>query len=734
MRNVQVPRPFAGGYRTDIPDYALDLNQAAYAQDLVAPSAVAQQRRGWEFRDNAITGTSLLGLGVARNYYAIPDRTTTVFCSRVSTPGTNAWSALSSDGTGAFTRIAALSAPYYPRCVYNGELIMCANDGVSPLIRYAGANVSMADTTVSSATVAMNAGTQVIRFPTSVFPSSSYSLRGYFVTARVPDSSGNPSKNPAQSTKVYKTDNSNTSYTVQSLRNKQTSTSVSGTSSARIAPFGFAYPAVSVLDVGNVTTSGTTATFTGVDFYTDWVITNGTSLGNTDALLVENTTDGSPHEISDISSVNSSTSVMTTASSLSSFTNATFKLLRRCPFKDATVHRGSLVGTGVKQYPSRVYAFGPGDDIGIAPGDVVPADPTRQAGYQSANVTGFVRSTDFLCLAYDVPGPFDSTPVIALLSSPGPLLALKTDAVYGLYGTFDHTNPAAIEVTKITNGSGCIDLRAAVTSGTTPYWAGKEGVFTYRGGVVSNLTDQRVYNEWRSLMRGYVSGTSCVSLGVVGNYLVVACSDLDSTKTSGAMSGPDTTAPTSRTLLYDLKANVWLGRVSNFTPVHMWTVEVEGVESRLYALDNTDSTVKGRVLDFGPAVIDGLNAADGNGVYPRLQAWSGTSLAQADGIEGEARLCDLNITTNIYDTVSPNSVLDVTVVSADGLEDKSGGTKTLTSVTGDSTKIPNRVKRRVNRSGRQHQIRVDMTTTSSGNSKSEIPEFVISFRDTRRGT
>ena len=732
MRRVSIPRPFAGGCRTDVPDYALELNQASYAQDLIAPVSIAQQRRGWEFRGSAVVSPTIYEefrlTGVARTSFSIPDVARTVVSGLVYVYGTDyARPAIfTTDESGGSSFMVWRSASAYvqnpvefiPRCVYNGDLIFCAQDGETPLIRYAGSSESSSSVS-SGVGVSMAAKSQTISLGTGTKAAS----KGSFISVNLVDMSTTAlANNPSISSRVISTATSNT-YTAQSLRNTSSVTS-SGSGRIAVSPVGYAFPAVSVTETGTVTTSaGFSASFSGLDPN----IGIATSFPNADALLVINPNTGDPHTIADFASST------TLVSPVPSYTSAAFKILRRCPFKDATVHRGSLYGTGVKQYPARVYVFGPSDDIGIPPGAVVPYDPTRQAGYQNATVTGFVRVNDFVCGAYDVPGPYDPAPVVAIVSSSGPLLALKTDTVYGIYGTYDHSNPSSLEVTKLAEGSGCIDLRAAVSNGGVPYWAGEDGIFTYRNGAIVSLTDGKISREWQSLMRGYVPGTSVVSLGVTGNYLVASCKQLNTDKTGGAKNGPDTSNPDKRTFIYDLRSNTWLGRVSNFSPIQMWSVEIEELAASLYASDISDSTKWSRVIDFAPALFDGVNSADGDGTYPRLKAWTGTSIAQADGVEGETRLCDLNMHTNIYDSSGTASSLAVSVASSDPL-DANPGTKTLSPIAGDTSDGVSRSKRQVNRTGRQHQIRVDLSTTSSNNKKTDIPEFVISFRDSRRGT
>lgn len=724
MRRISIPRPFTGGYKTDSPDYALSLNEASYAQDMVAPVGVARQRWGWDYVGAALPVGLVSPIAVSRNYFAVPQTTVTT----LSDSDGLIYAQSSGGSWNPINYIIGVEAPtYLPRCVYNGEIIYCAQDGVTPLVRYAGVQ-TFTTSSSSPATLTMGAGSM------TVTTSASYNAhKGGFFWARFPAGTGSYSKNPTMISRVIEA--SGTSITLESLRNKTTS---AATASAiyRSSSVGFAYPAVVVSDVGKVTTitptggspSGSTVNFEGTNFTSSNV---RVEFGSGDALLVENTTVGSPHEIADITAVNS-TVQLSAHVTLTPFTNAAFKHLRRCPFKDAATHRGSLWGTGVKQYPNRVYVFIPTKDIGLPPAAEKPFDPTLQAGYSSTNVQGFVRVQDFLAGAYDVPGPYDSTPVVAILSSPGPLLALKSDSVYGLYGTYDATNPSSIEVNRISEGSGCVDIRSAITVESVPYWAGDDGIFSYRNSQIVNLTEGRIQREWEALMRGYVSGQSWVSIGLAGtSYLVVSCGGLDGTKTTEAKNGPDTSNPTNRTLVYDLRLNVWLGRMTNFNPKHMWSVNPEDGGPALYGIG--DSNHLDRIIDAYPAYFGGGQADDG-GTGPRFKAWSTASLAQADGVEGEARFCDVILHTNLLDTSTPTSTFDVSIVSGGQLGDQATTTKTLSAITADTADRVDRFKRTVNRSGRLHQIRLDMSVTDSTNTKSDIPEIVMSFRDTRRGT
>jgi len=732
MRRVSIPRPFAGGYRSDVPDYALEESETAFAQDLATPVGIAQQRRGWEFRGtNPVVSGGVSLTGVARSRYPVTERTRTVVCS-----SDGKIYVTDEDGTQVliWNNPTGVATNFIPRCMYNGDLILCAQDGETPLLRYGGSLLPYSGNGVTNPSAyAFYPGGQTFIATSSVTSPAGIDKGCFFTFDSFYGSpySARPQQ-PSLSSRVVEIVGT-TTFSLETMRNKTAFAAVTGTTVYAL-PVGFAWPAVSVYESGKMTgVAAEVASFQGADFSSSGAnIHAGAPYIGPDAVLAlnpANATTGDPHQIGNATSATGTTIVVNTNGF--NLADAAYRILRRCPFKDATVHRGSLWGTGVRQYPSRVYVFGPTDDISIAPGSAPPVDPTANAGYASTAVTGFTTVNDYVCGAYDVPGPYDASPNIAILSSPGPLLVLKSDSVYGIFGTYDQSNPAGVEITRIANSAGCIDLRSAVTAGSIPYWAGEEGIFTYQNGAVSSITNGKIGAEWQVLMRAYVKGTSWVTTAAAGGYLVVSCGGLDTTRTTDAIIGTDTTAPSARTFVYDTRANIWLGRMTNFNPQHMFAFASDISPT---AIHSVDSNFQGRVIDVAPSFINGASAVDAGGTGPRMKAWTRSSLAQANGVEGETRLCDALIHTNLYDLSTATSQIDVSVVSGNGLDDKPDATKVLSAITADTIDRIDRNKRIVNRSGRLHQIRVDMSVTDSSNVRSDIPEVMLSFRDSRRGT
>jgi hypothetical protein len=717
MKQTVIARPFAGGYKSDAPDYALNPNECAYAQDLIAPLGMARQRWGWEYEATGVAAGQMSG--VWRASYAIPNTTSMVasaetgYVYRLVQGGspTTIWNNNLSAGT-----------QWIPRCVYNGDLILCAQDGFTPLLRYAGSSLSIQTPPWENPTgtsYAMNAKSAVL---TGGFGASGIEKSSFF-SAKIPGAA-----NPCLSLHVLECTGSGTrDIAVDGIRNASSSASgLSGTGQVRIGPVGFAFPAVSVYSVGTMTacTSGLYSyTFSGPSFPS-----MNTTLPASDALLVVNPTAGSPHMMVDVSSVSGTT--ITGGAADKTLANTTYHIQRRLPFKDATVHKNSLWGCGVNEYPNRVYVGAPGWNLGLPPGAVDPFDPV--------NAHTLTDVSDFQIGTIDVPSPLDGDPVVAVLSTGGPLLVLKGSSVYGIFGTYP-----SFEQTLIANGAGCVDLRSAISSDGVAYWAGRDGIYSYAGaGQIQNLTGGKIQREWQALMRGYSPG-SCVSAGIVSGFLIVSVTELSGLATGGAKIGPDTDNPSERTFIYDMRQQVWTGRMGNFNARGMQTARVANETNALYAV--SDDHV-GKIIDVTPAVTgtkctdrDGQKFAaadpiDANSLGPQMNAWSSASLAQSIGIEGESRMLDLAIHTNLYDQSTPTTQLDFWTRHGDGLNESADSETSHQTITADTTDRVDRTKRRVNRTGRIHQVKVQQAITDTTSQKSEIPEIVISFRDNRRMT
>jgi hypothetical protein len=741
MRRFSIPNPFASGYVSEVPDYAVPLDGASFAQDIFVPSGMVRQRRGWVYSQKYTSLTDFGTIrGVAHTKFAFTGgsmRTATSYEDSTDDPhvliftdDVPATSPLKSVYSIPYATGSRNSRVYLPRCVYQGELIFCHQSGERPLIRYSGSNGGVIAPS-SAGAVSMGIGSLTLTIGTTP-PSGS--LKGQYIWFEPPDGGGGKAKQPPLSDRIVL---GGSSPTVENMRN-----SVGASSSTsvywHVSDVGTTWPAVPVYEgvasaiSGNTVTLGSINPSSTVFIGTPFAIPSSASSPSSDAIAVFGT-GSTPHEIAGIESSNS-TQVTTNWNISSGLATNRYMILRRCPFKDAAVHRESLWGTGVSQYPSTVYVWPPSANIGIPPQSTSPYAVTSHAGYANASVTGFLTDNDYTLFSLDVPSKYDASPIVALLSTDGPLLVLKTDSVYAIHGTFDATQAASggnLDVNKVADWGGCIDLRSAISGESGVFWAGADGIYTWRSGQIVDITAGKIQREWRALMNGYSANTSTVACGIAANaYLIVSVNGLSTSLTSGAIIGPDTSAPSSRTLVYDLRSEKWLGRMSNFSPEQMWTVTGEDGDSECLS-----GYLTTKFIDVTPAFSpDSTSATDENSSGPAMKLWSTCSLAQAEGTEGESRFCDLSIHTNIYDSSSPYSSVGLTAVSGGSLYSDANTSKSLDAISGDSTDRVDRNKRSVNRTGRLHQLRVESSSTSSSNKKIEVSELVLSFRDSRRGT
>lgn len=745
MRRFSVANPFSSGYVSEFPDYVVPIEKASFAQDVFAPNGVVRQRRGWSYVNSAVTTNGSTAAppvftASSKTKFAFTNTTRTLGFSNLNPLKTDIFlcdSSLAGNGKDLYNKNlhASGSGVYLPRCVYEGELILCHTSGERPLLRYSGAATDFS--TMTTGTVLMPVGSFTVRATWATGPLTVGAALGAYAWFRAPNGSAGFAKQPDMCDRIVETKALTATiygdYVLENLRNNNLP-AVATTSNFSTSPIGVTWPAVIVQEGFASAISGSAVTTDGINPTSTVYLTASSKDPGSDAIAVQGTTGTSPYEIAGITST-TSTAVNTHYNITSGLATNRYFILRRCPFRDAAVHKESLWGAGVKEFPSTLYVWPPTSNIGIPPQSVVPYSVTNNAGFSSSAVTGFLTENDFSLFSLDVPSKFGTTPIEALLSTDGPLLVLKTDSVYGVYGTFEPSQRdtgGGLEITKIADWGGCIDLRSATSGEDGVYWAGADGVYAWRGGQIVDISAGLIQREWRALMRGYVTGTSTVSCGVAeSRYLIVSATGLDSSKTGDAKVGPDASAPTARTLVYDIAANSWLGRMSNYAPTHIWSATVEdGGAATLGALNSGN-----RIADATTAYVpDAVSPSDANTTYPRMKIWSSAALAQAEGIEGEARLCDLMAHINIYDSASPTSSISISSVSGGALDDDMNYEKSLAPVVATSVDRVDRYKRMVNQSGRLHQIRFDMATTDPDNKKSEIAELVFSFRDSRRGS
>lgn len=648
---------------TDQPAYQIGPQNSAFAQDGFSPNGFFKQRAGWEYDGTTGEGTDLGS--VYRAQFALADETRTILSTSTGSMYIHNPSA---SGT---LLVGGLSEQFVFRCVYRDQLIGCYQDGVKPIVLYSGApaaSITSSGTFASAANAAtMTGGT----FASTPGAGTYFHSVRFIGTPRILEGT------------------SASSVTLEDMLTSSTGISSSGSTASAT---GRTVACVGIYGAGTVVTTTSAVTGTGTKFSDAGVTTND------NILFIPS---GSDSQIGDISTVSTDTAlVVVTPNSIS--TGCAYQILRACPFKDAAAHKNSLWGTGVAQYPNRVYVSPPNWNPAMPPGFEVPFDPVTGDTSENAN--------DYLLDFIDVPAPYDGDHNVAILSSPNPLLVLKRHAVYGIYGSF-----GSVSVDMIADGIGCIDIRSAQSFDEGQFWAGEGGIYWYVNGTVVDLTAGKINREWRALTRDFDYGTSdYCSIGIASGHLIVHI-------TTGA-------GTTQRTYLCDLRDQSWQSRLSNVTPRYMFSSRINGEAEKLYAVSDAR---QGRVLNLAPMLNGAGTAKDDAGSAPRLQAYTTSALAQLNGIEGFTRFVDLDVFANVVDAGAAGSTqLDVSVVSGGGIGNEADSTDTVTSIDSDTVDRIDRHSNRVSRKGRFHQVRfaVDPLGTDTSATKVEIHQIATSFR------
>lgn len=685
MKVVTLYAPFTGGMVTDQPAHQIGPQNSLFAQDGYSPNGFFRQRNAWAY-DGTTADVADNLTSVYRTQFILADVTRTL-------TGDDDGDLFIHESAAVGTAIFAGAVNYLPRCVYRDEVIWCAQDGTTPLLRYSGAAltsdtaVTGADSVSGTATVNATTGTWV-----AGAAEGSYLPMGDAGATNVP-----PFISPRVIERV-----SSSSLTLEGIK---FSSSVVGVNNDAYG-IGYTYPCVNVYDAGTGSFDNANDEFDGTG--TQWSsfgvrgFLNISGYGEDGLLAIRPTGTSAVHHIYNMAS----NTTLDLAVHNKTDTNINYAILRRCPFTDAAAHKGSLWGTGVAQYGARVYVSPVGWNPALPPGFDVPLDPLTLQESENVN--------DFLLDYIDVPAEFDGDPVVAILSSPNPLLVLKRKSVYGIYGSF-----GGLSADMIADGIGCIDIRSAQSYDEGQFWAGENGIFWYSNGSITDLTKGKINREWRALTRDFDYGTSdYCTLFVASGHLVVHI-------TTGG-------GTTQRTYLCDLRDQSWQSRITNVNARYGYTSRIAGEKEKAFWVSNDR---QGRVMDFAPA-LDGSGTADDDaGSAPRLKAHTTSAIAQSGGIDGLTRLVDLNIHANVVDAgAAASTQLEVSVVSGGGIGNTADSTKTLDTINSDTVDRIDRHQRRVAREGRFHQVQFEVDTlgTDTNATKVEIHQINARIRESRR--
>lgn len=626
---IRISRPFTKGWVTDRPRWALDQQEMANGQDVFWPRGIATRVGGWGYVGDAdpLGSTTTLGGVMAVQFDPLLATITYVV---TSTNGKVGKANASASGT-AFT---ATNTLYLPRTVWNNEVLLCPQDGVSPILRWAGL---MTDPTASAPTGTLTitrdrtevrgAGTSF----TTQAPKNSYLnivRKGSFGTSHkvvqvesntlmsigsapwVNEWNDRATPRPSASSVSW----SSTNYGVIGLKALVTDlstatiagTAVTGNATqwvdgapghgpVRVGDFigrkrdVDADAATSSINnkaltsnVATLTTAsnhsfvtGQTVTIQGVDAVFDGTyVISGTPTATTFTYARTNA-DISSAAVSPVGSARQVWVSSPDAGRISVVGSDTSLTLSNSPevFTNSPyVVLRSMPGKEVCAHQGRLWFTG----IKWDPNRIyVSPTPDRwpDMGGQSNGEDSF--DLDWASAAQakfiDVPDRFAPGEIVALLSARNVLLVLRDNAVYGIFGSWP-----GVQVEMIADGAGCTDIRSTCSSNDGQFWCGKEGIYQYiPGSGIRDITEGRVNKVWRSLMYGLPS-TAIVSAGIYNRHLVVSI-NADSRRT--------------QTWLYDIAGQAWCGKLTNMRARAFDTSDLRGVDDELYMLPHSTKQI-----------------------------------------------------------------------------------------------------------------------------------------------
>jgi hypothetical protein len=699
-----------GGINTDFPAWAIGGQQATNMQDVIIYENVARQRRGFADYLPVVPSAGLVdGIG---SYYVQPLGGVVVTIANVggklytnSSMTSDAWERIDATDSNLISTLGfydLADADYVPRAQYRDEILLCDQSGQYPMLRTMGRWVDDSLTGIGVGIAANSSnvlltGTRATPDPNTDGPGSyvHLGLQGDYPSFRVVSRSGD----------TFSLLNLNSASVLPAY----------GTNGV-VAMWGTTWPTVEVYEDGlatGVTTNTVTISGGVTDSTADWggVIAKSTRLfplNDSIRVVTEYDSNNLPVKWQQRGIITAPT--VNTLTIPNGFTNpgrnADYAIMRRSPFRDVEVHQECLWGCGVKQHPSRVYYSPRGWDMQTPP---ELSQPWLGESEFREITAGMMRYTD-------IEGAGDGDRVMALMSSDGPLLILTQRSCYGAYGSWP-----SFQRQMIAAGAGCIDTRSAVgTPSYGQFWCGRDGIYGYRRGKVTDLTSQRIGEHWRRLMDKFDEDTgSRVVGGLVNGHYIISC--------HLTRDGVDEDV----TLALNIALGSW-GYLSNMAIDAMQNPSMYSREELLIAA-RSGST---QLVDLAPAINMTGDAHDSDGTSPQLIIESGDALQSSNDPDSESRLVELRVSGIVDDTgaASPSSSLTVTTSSREAVTQADSTTSTtgVLEATGAAKDANLRRERvRIGNSGRLHSYTITAGATDADNVAIGVAEVGMNVRARR---
>ena len=723
-----VIRPGGDGMITDAPSNLITADTSTYAQDLLINRGVTQQRWGWSYVSNYPFNNEVVG--AIRAKYSVPKKVNTVVIEKTDT-GYDFRLLSELDPQPAEPIWQEDSSLLPMNCGnYHGEQLFCFMDGKTPMLRYSGSETPRLET--NSGKLTYTAGEATVKGSgVADVPEGQYAM------ARVgePLKGGLPAYVVTQLRVVSSTGTDQTLEDViwdvdakKGASEYWTATADNPIQFNPLAEYGWPGQIENWEGTCKVETSGAVE-----GFGTKWLKYKGRKgLALLYRVTIEDLSGQKvPHWVmASVKSITDDTHLTLYGGDITGaggpynqgdveHTKGAYKLCSVPTWTSSAEHKNSLFGSGAESNPSRVW---------ISPPDWNPALPPEYVPPEDISVAPVSEDAYKYTLDYiDVGGEDENEPVLRVVSTSGPLLALKRGMVYGIFGAYPN-----FEVALVSNVTGLIHHDGVVSDGGVAYWADRNGVWTYADGVAQNISIGKIQNEWRALMDGWVEHQSTVTMGTILGHLVVSVRGLNPVVTGRAKSKFDTDNPTSRTYLYSIAEDKWVSRVSNIDTTFMSNVRIPGEPDGLFFAEPGEKIVG----DFAPA-ISGVQTIQRDPLvreeatsYDDNTKLGARDLPQFDLVTSDSFTGDFVNESRLLDfevTADTDSDLVAETLSQGGKRSGSGPVTLYLASQHDDLE---RHYGRVGRSGRRHQIRLKRKD-GANDGPFEVHEISVQFRASR---
>lgn len=720
--------PGTGGINTDDQPWSIEPNQVRVLINGITHNGVVTQRRGWQYHVAASVTDSDSDHDMdsySEHYFPSTQR-----IGSVATQKTSLWSLDESDNQSVWRKIAAptkeflqgknvplpktkvsgmsVTTPdistkrtprYIPRVFYNGEILFCATDGYYPVLRYCGGyqNQSSAfeftDPTNGLGNVFDDGGSYA-----NLLNNGQTFVGGQYWMPRT-----NGCAHP--SWRITRKDATSANrYPLESgfVANAQTSTPVIHWTSL----FGVAWAAQEITSEGKVSIAKSTGAIT-------------YSVGeHPDKLLMTQTDAPYPwmHDCIHVEKVAGLEWVQAplvqkavTSAGLfpSGVTNANYSITRRLGFRDIAAHNSSLWGAGSVTNPSRVWYTESNWNLALP--------PELGAPNWNYGTDPFINRRSGRMRYVDVPGE-NTDEIIAILSTDSPLLVLKNNTVHGIYGAFPNYTQ-----NLLSSGTGCLDVRGAISvDGYGAYWAGPNGIYSYRKGKITNITSKKVNTEWKRRIKGYRTDKdtdNVIALGISNDHLIVSCS-------VGATGAKDEWVWT-----YNLATGAW-AEMTNMGARYFWNVVTNaGIEATLATL--TGGNVDRRPVNIKTALDMSGDPADGNSVIPYMRVETGSTVDGDKTPSRDSRLTEVRLDTTLDDNEKTGTTVEVVVTASSGIDQVGKIEQSVGKMTSAADGFTHQKRFHAGLSGRDNRVRVTVTGVHADNRLIALNEIGVSVRSRR---